>query len=229
MEQEKIRISDGLSIMHALERVLGQKYSEKTPQWTDLGFPVIDRGKYAIFPLAVARTREDGDLGRAERLSEMGRSLRRSCVHFFGGDDFHAEMELDAEDGYGRKLADAGAVVTGPPWECLWCIQRFAVVLAHSVDHRRAGETLALHIVPMDWVRYRPLNSGTKREASRYRRIIRERDAADVVWSWPLPVPDEREVRKPVSGTSSDAARARGDTRPGRTGVPPPRPGPPRC
>ncbi|WP_393063222.1 hypothetical protein [Streptomyces sp. LN549] len=191
IEQEKNRISDGLSIMHALERVLGHKHSEKTPQWTDLGFPVIDRGKHAIFPLAVARTQEDGDSGRAQRLSDMRRSLQRSCVHFFGGDDFHAEMELDARDGYGRKLADAGAVVTGPPWECLWCIQRFAVVLAHSVDQQRAWETLALHIVPMDWVRYRPLNSGTKREASRYRRIIRERDAADVVWTWPLSVPDE--------------------------------------
>ncbi|MEV5674386.1 MULTISPECIES: hypothetical protein [unclassified Streptomyces] len=189
--QDEHRISDGLSIMHALERTLGHRYSERTPQWADLGFPVIDRGAYAIFPLAVARVREDGDSGTAERLSEMTHSLRRNCVHFFGGDDFHAEMALDAEDGYGRKLADAGAVVTGPPWECVWCIQRFAVVLAHSVDRHRAWETLALHIVPVDWVRYRPLNSGTKREASRQRRIIRERDAADVVWSWPLPVPDE--------------------------------------
>jgi hypothetical protein len=188
-EQENIQISDGLSVMQTLARVLGHTYSERTPQWADLGFPVIDRGKYAIFPLAVARAREEGDSGR--RLSGMGHSLRRSCVHFFGGDDFHAEMELDAEDGYGRKLADAGAFVTGPPWNCLWCIQRFAVVLAHSVDQRRMWETLALHIVPKDWVRYRPINSGTRREASRHRRIIRERDGADVVWSWPLPVPGE--------------------------------------
>ncbi|WP_406089483.1 hypothetical protein [Streptomyces sp. NBC_01013] len=190
IEQETNRISDGLSVMHALARVLGRRYSEKTPQWSELGFPVIDRGTYAIFPLAVARTQEDADSGRAERLSDIRRGLQRSCVHFFGGDDFHAEMELDAEDGYGRKLADSGALITGPPWECLWSIQRFAVVLVHSVDERSAWETLALHIIPMDWVRYRPLNSGTKREASRYRRIIRERDAADVVWSWPLSAAD---------------------------------------
>lgn len=186
IEQEKQQISDGLSIVHALERVLGHRNSEKTPQWTELGFPVIDRGPYAIFPLAVARVQEDGDSGRAEHLSDMKHSLRRSCVHFFGGDDFHAEMELDAEDGYGRKLADAGAVDTGPPWRCLWCIQRFAVVLAHSVDQQRVWETLALHVVPKDWVRYHPINSGTKREASRCRRILKERAAADVVWSWPL-------------------------------------------
>ncbi|MBM7442401.1 hypothetical protein [Streptomyces sp. HB132] len=191
IEEGKNRISDGLSVMNALGHLLGQRFSERTPQWTDLGFPVIDRGKYAIFPLAVARTLDDGDYRRGDRLSDMRRSLQRSCVHFFGGDDFHAEMELDTEDGYGRKLADAGAVVTGPPWECLWCIQRFAVVLVHSVDQQRIWETLALHVVPMDWVRYSPLNAGTKREASRYRRIIRERDAAHVVWSWPLSVPDE--------------------------------------
>ncbi|MFG2587967.1 hypothetical protein [Streptomyces sp. NPDC048438] len=190
-EQDWHRISDGLSVMHALERVLGRRHSEKSPRWTDLGFPVIDRGKYAIFPLVVARLQKDDDSGAAVRLSDMRRSLQRSCVHFFGGDDFHAEMEFGTEDGYGRTLADTGAVVTGPPWECLWCIQRFAVVLAHSVDQPRASESLALHIVPMDWVRYRPLNPGTKREASRYRRIVRERDAADVVWSWPLSVPDE--------------------------------------
>ncbi|MEU1472925.1 hypothetical protein ABZ434_32525 [Streptomyces sp. NPDC005761] len=189
IEQEERRISDGLSIMHALARTLGHTFSEKTPRWADLGFPVIDRGTYAIFPLMVARAQEDGDSGRAGRLSDTRHSLQRSCVHFFGGDDFHAEMELDAEEGYGRRLAAAGAVVTGPPWQCLWCIQRFAVVLAHSVDQPRASETLALHVVPMDWVRYRPLNPGTKREASRHRRIIKERDAADVVWSWPLPVP----------------------------------------
>lgn len=187
IEQEEHPISDGLSIMHALERVLGHRNSEKTPQWTELGFPVIDRGAYAIFPLAVARVHEDGDSGTPERLSDMKHSLRRSCVHFFGGDDFHAEMELDAEDGYGRKLVDAGAVDAGPRWQCLWCIQRFAMVLAHSVDQQRVWETLALHIVPKDWVRYRPVNSGTKREASRHRRILKERDAADVVWSWPLP------------------------------------------
>ncbi|MGW6207795.1 hypothetical protein ACWF9B_29685 [Streptomyces sp. NPDC055089] len=188
IEREKQQISDGLSIMHALERVLGHRNSEKTPQWTELGFPVIDRGRYAIFPLAVARVREDGDSGGTSALlSDMEHSLRRSCVHFFGGDDVHAEMELDAEDGYGRKLVDAGAIGSGAPWWCVWSIQRFAAVLAHSVDQQRAEETLALHIVPKDWVRYSPVNSGTKREASRHRRILKDRDAADVVWSWPLP------------------------------------------
>ncbi|MFE2976194.1 hypothetical protein [Streptomyces sp. NPDC059258] len=190
IDQEEIAISDGLSILQALERALGRRYSDRTPQWTDLGFPVIDRGKYAIFPLAGVRTQKGGDPSAAERLRDIRHSLERACVHFYGGDDFHGEMELDAEDGYGRKLADAGALVTGPPWGCLWSIERFGVVLAHSVDQRRAWETLALHIVPIDWVRYRPINSGTKREASRYRRIIKERDAADVVWSWPLSVPD---------------------------------------
>ncbi|CAM3526114.1 hypothetical protein [Stackebrandtia soli] len=185
------RISNGLSIMHALERVLGKRATDKTPEWTDLGSPVIDRGKYAIFPLAVASARKGGDSGGAERLPAISHGLRRRCVHLYGGDDFHSELKLDAADGYGRKLADAGAIGTEPPWQCLWCIQRFAVVLVHSVDRPHALETLALHIVPIDWVWYRPRNAGTKREASRCRRIVKERNAADVVWSWPLSFPDE--------------------------------------
>ncbi|MEU1438693.1 hypothetical protein ABZ438_32130 [Streptomyces sp. NPDC005786] len=189
-DQEQEHISDGLAIMRELERVLGHRYSEKTPQWADLGFPVIDRGPYAIFPLAVAHGREDGVSAGAGRLSGMRSSIERHCVHLYGGDFFHAEMDLDPDEGYGRKLIAAGAVVNGARWECLWSIQRFAVVLAHSVDQERARETLALHVVPLDWVRYRPVNSGTKREASRHRRILRERDAADVVWAWPLPMPD---------------------------------------
>lgn len=189
-EQAEIRVSDGLAVMQALERVLGHRYSEKTPQWADLGFPVIDRGAYAIFPLAVARAREDGGSGGSALLSGMRSRLERDFVHFYGGDFFHAEMDLDPEDGYGRKLVAAGAVVNGARWECLWSVQRFAAVLAHSVDRSRARETLALHIVPLDWVRYRPVNPGTKREASRHRRILRERDAADVVWAWPLSMPD---------------------------------------
>ncbi|MCX5400981.1 hypothetical protein [Streptomyces sp. NBC_00102] len=186
IEQKTERISDGLSIMRELERVLGHRFSEKTPRWAELGFPVVDRGTYAIFPLAVAPAREDGDASGTEPLSDIRRGLRRAYVHFYGGDDSRAEMELDAEDGYGRKLVEAGAVVTGPPWECLWCVQRFAVMLVHAVDRRPGWDTLALHVVPKDWVRYGPLNPGTKREASRRRRIVGERDAADVVWSWPL-------------------------------------------
>ncbi|MFD8827194.1 hypothetical protein ACFV1C_33190 [Streptomyces sp. NPDC059605] len=179
---QRNRISDGLSVMYALERVLGRRASDRTPQWAELGFPVIDRGKYAIFPLAVVPAREGDGSGASEWLSDIEYSLWSSCVHFFGGDGFHAETELDAEEGYGRKLVEAGAVVNGSSRMCLWCIQRFAAVLVRSVDEQRARETLAFHIVPKDWVLYVPRNSGTKREASRRRRVVKERDAADVVW-----------------------------------------------
>ncbi|MFI5531243.1 hypothetical protein ACIA8O_22200 [Kitasatospora sp. NPDC051853] len=186
-DSERYRISDGLSVLFALQRALGGRHSDRTPAWAEFGFPVIDRGKYAIFPLAVApaQVAAVGDGVGAGLLVEMADRLRRDCVHLFGGDFFHRELELAVEDGYGRKLVEAGAVVDGTPWECLWCIERFGVVLAHSVDRRQAQETLALHIVPKDWVHYRPFGPGTKREASRYRRAVRERDAADVVWSWP--------------------------------------------
>ncbi|MFJ9523629.1 hypothetical protein ACIRPK_36045 [Kitasatospora sp. NPDC101801] len=183
------RISDGLAVLQALERSLGRRHSDRTPPWQELGFPVIDRGRYAIFPLAVAPA-QVGAEQVSKDLSAMRYSLQRSCVHFYGGDDVHGELDIGTEDGYGRKLVEAGAVVAGPVWIGLWVIQRFGVVLAHSIDRGRAMETLALHIVPVDWVLYRPVNSGTKREASRYRRVVRDRDAVDVAWSWPLPGPD---------------------------------------
>ncbi|GAA3014559.1 hypothetical protein GCM10020229_27380 [Kitasatospora albolonga] len=192
-------VSDGLAVLRALERALGRRYSDRTPVWAELGFPVVERGRYAIFPLAVVPSAGSGERA-ALRLAELRHGLQRACVHFYGGDDFHAELELDVGEGYGRKLVEAGAVAAGP---CLWRIERFGVVLAHVVDRGRARETLALHIVPVDWVHYRPIGTGTKREASRHRRTVRERDAADVVWSWP-----------PV-GPGSEAMGAGGSPEPG--------------
>ncbi|MFJ8045807.1 hypothetical protein ACIRBX_35380 [Kitasatospora sp. NPDC096147] len=177
-------IADGLAVLRAFERVLGRRYSDRTPDWAQLGFPVVDRGRYAIFPLGVLPLVEGGGPGAVLRLAEPRHALQRACVHFYGGDDFHGELELDRDEGYGRRLAEAGAIAAGP---CLWRIEQFGVVLAHSVDRSAGVESLALHLVPGDWVHYRPVNAGTKREASRYRRIVRERDAADVVWSWPIP------------------------------------------
>ncbi|MFJ5231347.1 hypothetical protein ACIQBJ_15795 [Kitasatospora sp. NPDC088391] len=185
------RLQDGRAVLQALERALGRRFSEKTPPWADLGSPVIDRGAHAIFPLAVARLPEDGaGAGAGPRgLSDVELALRRDFVHFHGGGGIHRELDLDPEEGYGRGLVDAGALVDGPPWYCLWSVERFAAVLARSADRRGGWETLALHVMPLDWVRYRPVSPGTAREASRHRRIVRARDAADAAWSWPLPGP----------------------------------------
>ena len=188
---EIVQISHGLAIMRALEGVARDpQWMRKTPPWADLGFPVIDKGVSAIFPLLVPAP-PDGDPG-GERLSDVRERLRMDFIHFYGGDFFHRETAMGLEEGYGRALVAAGAVVPGDSltW---WSVGKFAAVLVRSVDQERAVERLALHVIPKDWVWYQPLNSGTKREASRHRRIMREQAAAadaDVVWSWPLPASD---------------------------------------
>lgn len=151
--------------------------------WSSLGFPVIDRGHHAIFPLAAVPARWKGEAVDWQLASDR-HELTRAFVHFFGGDDFHSESALDPESGYGRKLVEAGAVVTGSRWECLWFVDPFAVVLVHTVDAGGAFETLALHVMPRDWADYRGFEPKTARERSRYRRMLEDRAAADVRWAW---------------------------------------------
>ncbi|ACQ79370.1 hypothetical protein Bcav_1110 [Beutenbergia cavernae DSM 12333] len=180
------QISDARSIMAALER--GPNRS--TPRWPDLGTPVIDRGRYAIFPLAVAVVPDDGDAADPRLLLTLEQGLRMDCIHLYGGDFFHAESSVDLDEGYGRTLVDAGAVVLGPTWMLWWGIGEVAAVLVRSVTRERTQETLALHLVPRHWVWDSAPSPATKREASRRRRLRKERDAvavADLVWSWPLP------------------------------------------
>jgi hypothetical protein len=183
MSEPVVEIADGIAILRALEEVGGRPFD-----WAELGAPVVDRGAHAIFPLAVTALLDDRDPAASTRLQERERALERDCVHFYGGDGFHAEMRLDIDVGYGRRLIETSMLAHAPRY--WWGIGRFAAVLVRSVEQRSAFDTLALHIIPKDWVWYSPLNSGTKREASRQRRIAREQKTvagvADVVWSWPL-------------------------------------------
>lgn len=176
-------IGDGFAILRALEGVKGRPI-----EWPELGTPVIDRGAHAIFPIAVAAVHPSGDPAELTRLQQMGQTLERDFIHFYGGDGIHAEMRLDIEAGYGRRLVETSALVHAPTY--WWGIGRFAVILVHTVEPGREFETLALHIIPKDWVWCSPFAPSTKREASHLRRVVREQETvggvADVVWSWPL-------------------------------------------
>lgn len=180
-------ISDGLAVALALEKLpVWQK-----PRWSELGFAVVDRGAHAIFPLAVAPA-DPGELAATDfatgprRLSPLESKLRMDCIHWFGGDFFHAESVLELDEGYGRRIADAGAVFPRPSWPLWWGIHNLAIILVRSVDRESALERLALHVIPKDWV-WQPLtNAGTQRAASRARRMKREAEAADASWSWPI-------------------------------------------
>lgn len=176
-------ISDGFAILRELEGVQGRPL-----EWAELGTPVIDRGAHAIFPIAVAAVQNAGDPAESTRLQQMRQTLELGFIHFYGGDGFHAEMRLDIGAGYGRRLVETSALVHEPRY--WWGIGRFAVILVHTVEQQEEFETLALHIIPKDWVWRSPIAPSTKRGASHLRRIIREQEtvggAADVVWSWPL-------------------------------------------
>ena len=180
-------ISNGLALAWALEKLP----AAQQPRWSELGLAVVDRGTHAIFPLAVAPA-EASELAASDfaagprRLLEMESKLRRDCIHWFGGDSFHAESVLELDEGYGSRIVDAGAVFPRPSWPLWWEINKLAILLVRSVDHESALERLALHVIPKEWV-WQPLtNAGTQRAASRARRMKREAEAADASWSWPL-------------------------------------------
>lgn len=181
------RIADGTAVLAALERL--PQWLE--PVWTEVGFPVVDRSRHAIFPLAVAPLPDDAEPSRAEALRDAAVHLQNHGIHFYGGDFFHAESPLDLEAGYGRRLADAGPILLNPPRLIWWGIGKLAVVLVRAADPVRYLETLSLHVLPKEWVWRWPPEPSTKREASRARRMVREQTAADASWSWPLPDPGE--------------------------------------
>lgn len=186
MTDEVTEISDGLAVLSALEDIGGRPFD-----WAELGAVVIDRGAHAIFPLAVAEVQDDHDPAAPSRLREMAQRLERDCIHFYGGDWFHAETVLDLDTGFGRRLVETPLLARPPRY--WWSVGRFAAVIVRSVEDRRAFETLALHIIPKDWVRSSPIAPSTNRDASRLRRTTRERETvagvADVVWSWPSEAP----------------------------------------
>ena len=82
-------------------------------------------------------------------------------------------------------MLEAGAIPRGSAvlW---WGIQNLAVVLVCAVDERKRLETLALHVLPKDWVWESGVPLSTKRALSHARSMARDCSAADVHWSWPL-------------------------------------------
>ncbi|PSL39116.1 hypothetical protein CLV49_2750 [Labedella gwakjiensis] len=168
--------SRGMSILTALADPAGR--AART--WADIGSPVVDRGASAIFPLASAQAEARGAM---ERLHAVRDRLQMDAIHFYGGDHFHAETDLRGEDGYARNIARSGIETVGPVYA--WRVGGHAAVLVHGRDSAEGTETLALHVVPADWVWEPPGAGNTKRGQSRRRRAAAERDAADASWTWP--------------------------------------------
>lgn len=177
------RITDGAAILSRLER----EPAWRIPEWPQLGFPVIDRRRHAIFPLAIAPMPEGADPTAAARLEDDADHLRLHCMHYYSGDRPGAPLDLDS--GYGRRILDAGPVLPSPGILAWWSVQNLGVVLVRSVAESRRLETLALHVVPREWLRWSVVPPSTKRDASRARSMLREQSGADASWSWPLDRP----------------------------------------
>jgi hypothetical protein len=177
--------SQGMTILTALADPR-RTPSGPSPTWADIGSPVVDRGVHAIFPLASARVDAPG---AKERLHAVRDRLQMDAIHYYGGDHFHAETDLRGEDGYGRNLARSGIDTIGPVYA--WRVGDHAAILVHGRNRLDATETLALHVVPAEWVWERLGSGDTKRAQSHRRRALRERDAADARWSWPSPRADD--------------------------------------
>jgi hypothetical protein len=183
LEQE---FADALAVMERIERALEEKSHGRTPKWrtpawSELGVPVIERGRFAIVPIAVALATGTAGSQAGDALGELDHRLWERWGYLHGGHDYRVGR-TDPDEGYGRKLAEAGAFGRGPYW---WTVKDVAVVVVRSVDPGRTLESLAIHLVPQDWVRTL-MSAATDREGSRRRRLLRQRDAADVAWSWPL-------------------------------------------
>lgn len=176
-------VSDGAAVLSSLERLPRLA----RPPWANLGIPLIDRGRHAIVPLAVATLSQGTDPSAADELLGIKTELMMHGIHYYGGDWFHAEAQLNSEEGYGRRLVDTGRIVGDPSRLIWWESGGHAVVLVHAVDPSGALETLAFHVLPKEWVWRWPRRPATKRAASHARRMEREQAAADPSWSWPLP------------------------------------------
>ncbi|MFJ4253928.1 hypothetical protein [Microbacterium sp. NPDC090003] len=180
-----VQVADGLAIMQEVERIQrGERRGSNgridvEVHWRELTPWAIEKQHVTIVPLA----RSDGSADADAQLGALAQSLLRDFVHFFGGDDFHAESPLDPDDGYGRRLGRQN-LVSFPRY--VWRVRDYAVTIVREVDPQAAdASTLALHVFPAAWRFAVPTNSETKRAASRRRTMAKQMDAADLDWTWP--------------------------------------------
>lgn len=183
--QSFVQLADGLAIAQEIERIgRGQRRGpngriDVEVHWHELSPWVIENGHLRIIPLG----RSDGSPDADAQLSSLAQALVRDFVHFFGGDNFHAEARLDPDEGYGRRLGQQ-QLVAFPP--AVWRAGDYGFTLVHAVDPNAPdASTLALHIFPADWRFPVPSNDETKRAASRRRTVAKQIQQVNVDWTWP--------------------------------------------
>lgn len=144
------------------------------PAWQDLGHPVVAHERNAIVPLAVLDAHA-GDALRGD-FALFERELRDLWVFRFGGHDRRVGAFRDDDDWgrrvIARKLADAG--VQESFW---WEINN------HVVIYALAAASLALHVVPREWIlEGNRITPTTERALARARRVQRRAESATLRW-----------------------------------------------
>lgn len=172
-------------VMEELDAALRERWSRSKPAWPDLGFPCIDRGVHAVFPLLQAEVTADGGSGAERDLAEITEHLWRHWGYHYGGHDFRLG-EFREDDAGGRKvlgdrLRSSGTRGKEPKW---WEIANHVVIFLTSADEQGTSIRSAVHVVPKEWILAGRFAPSTDREASRTRRVARTVAAADLEWDW---------------------------------------------
>lgn len=204
-------------LMEELDTSLRGRWSRTAPTWEQLGFPCIDRGAHAVFPLLVAEATTAGDTAAERDLTEITEHLWGHWGYRYGGHDFRLGAFRD-DDVAGRKvlgdrLLASGTGVRAPKW---WDIAGHVVIFATSANAERTSIRSALHLVPKEWIFAGNLPLSTDRAVSRSRSVARTVAAADLEWDWKQDGSDSSALWVTSrAGEASDAAEQPGRTRSG--------------
>lgn len=188
-EERADAVASCSDLMTELEAFLPARRSQRSRTWQDVGFPVIERGVHAVFPLLVQRS-TNGCPPHGDDHRYIDDRLWRDWGFRYGGHDYRVgtfrESDEWGKEVLGAKLRETGPYARQPTW---WDIADHVVVFVSARDPRSAA-TSALHVVPRDWVFAGLLTPRTKRALSHCRRVVRTVAAANLRWD-PAPyVPD---------------------------------------
>lgn len=163
-------------VVDRLERFLDPAHVGRRDPWDAFGYPVLDRGAHAIIPLLIASSPDDGDFAACARELEQLWGFR------YGGHDFRVGSFSETDE-WGKRELSRSLDAMGAVRKMWWPIHAHVVIFAKVVGADRERTSVALHVVPLDWVRAGDqIPPREKRDLSRARRVTRDAASADLRW-----------------------------------------------
>lgn len=164
------------TLMDRLEEFLDPRHVGRRDPWDAFPYPALDRGAHAIIPLLITSSPDDGDL------AACATELERRWGFRYGGHDFRVGRFSDTDE-WGKRELSLSLDAMGARRTMWWPTHGHAVIYAKIVGADRERTSVALHVVPEDWVRAGNLTPPrTNRDLSRARRVTRDAAAADLRW-----------------------------------------------